>query len=111
MCGSAQYGIASWSFSCGKPRIGADVYTRVDKYLDWINATINSLDLNFEYRSNVKRVDTNMDYYMNPDIDISSKQQSHIHANYMAIPLGYTKKTTHLLERARNVVVTGDRLY
>lgn len=64
-------------------RIGADVYTRVDKYLDWINATITNFTTNIENGRNVKISEFNMDYYMNPDI--SSNQQSNIQANIVTI--------------------------
>lgn len=61
-------------------RIGADVYTRVDKYLDWINATITNLTTKFEKKRNMKIDEFNMDYYMNPDIS-SNQQSNNIQAN------------------------------
>lgn len=56
------------------------MYTRVDKYLDWINATITNLTTKFEKKRNMKIDEFNMDYYMNPDIS-SNQQSNNIQAN------------------------------
>lgn len=41
LCNRTQIGISSWGLGCNE-RFSSGVYTRVDKYFDWINSTVNS---------------------------------------------------------------------